>query len=134
MLVVFDLDGTLACSAHRKHHLPDYEAWYEACVNDEPIQPAVTIARDCIKLGYRVEVWTARHELDRPNTTKWVNNHLGRLATIRMMADGTQTDAMFKLELAMRYRPDLVYENDLGCIRAYQKAGVFTCYVGRLIP
>lgn len=74
-LAVFDLDGTLADSAHRQHLLErrprDWNAFFAAATEDPPLAEGVALAlsraRDC-----EVVYLTGRPERCRPDTLAWL--------------------------------------------------------------
>ncbi|MEE1742690.1 hypothetical protein PUR49_40120 [Streptomyces sp. BE147] len=74
-LAVFDLDGTLADSAHRQHHLEgrtkDWNAFFTAAVDDPPLAEGVALAleraEDC-----EVVYLTGRPERCRRDTLDWL--------------------------------------------------------------
>jgi len=49
--VIWDLDGTLFDTTHRQHLLPDWNAFFVACVDDPPIAHVVRIF-DLLHKGY----------------------------------------------------------------------------------
>ena len=89
MRVVFDLDGTLANNDHRQHFLErdpkDWDGFFEACGEDEPIMPAihtfVALYEGCDRRGHRnsIEIWSGRGEGEggsvREKTLKWLQKH-----------------------------------------------------------
>ncbi|MFI6638454.1 haloacid dehalogenase-like hydrolase [Streptomyces sp. NPDC050504] len=74
-LAVFDLDGTLADSAHRQHHLErgprDWNAFFAAAPQDPPLAEGVRLAlesaREC-----EVVYLTGRPERCRRDTEAWL--------------------------------------------------------------
>ncbi|MEU6121621.1 hypothetical protein [Streptomyces sp. NPDC047123] len=74
-LAVFDLDGTLADTAHRQHFLTraprDWNGFFAAAAQDPPLPRGVALAlesaRDC-EVGYL----TGRPERCRPDTVDWL--------------------------------------------------------------
>lgn len=77
---IFDLDGTLCDPSHRLHHISgkkkDYEAFYEACVDDKPKWDIVSLFK---ALGEDVEnnlyIVTGRSEAVKRKTTTWLERH-----------------------------------------------------------
>ncbi|MFJ8311508.1 MULTISPECIES: hypothetical protein [unclassified Streptomyces] len=74
-LAVFDLDGTLADSAHRQHFLDrkprDWDAFFGAAPADPPLAEGVEL---CLKTAEECEVvyLTGRPERCREDTVEWL--------------------------------------------------------------
>ncbi|MFI6685229.1 hypothetical protein [Streptomyces sp. NPDC050485] len=74
-LAVFDLDGTLADSAHRQHFLErkprDWDAFFDAAPTDPPLAEGVRL---CLKAAQECEVvyLTGRPERCREDTVAWL--------------------------------------------------------------
>lgn len=79
MLIVFDLDGTLANDEHRRHlhHAGDYEGFHAACDKDQPNYPMLTMLRIIQASGEEVEIWSGRSEASREKTLQWFHRHTG---------------------------------------------------------
>lgn len=79
-IVVWDLDGTLACGKHRLHLLPtkDYdktESWTEfnkACADDKPIQDNIDLLNRMEEMGMFVVILTGRSDIAEEETVKWL--------------------------------------------------------------
>lgn len=79
-LYIFDLDGTLADCAHRKHFLDykeDAARWrkfYSACDKDAPIVHAIATME---RLRHFADVWifSGRSEEVRDKTVSWLTEH-----------------------------------------------------------
>lgn len=74
-LYIFDIDGTLANAEHRVHLVrdgnSDWDAFYDACVKDEPIQPVISVLKS---LWQHHELWffSGRDERVRDKTIEWL--------------------------------------------------------------
>lgn len=79
MLVVFDLDGTLALCDHRNHLVhrpePDWDAFYAACGGDAPNWPVIRVLYAHRRCHHRVEIWTGRREDQRATTLRWLRDN-----------------------------------------------------------
>ncbi|MDH4172132.1 MAG: hypothetical protein OEW90_01740 [Betaproteobacteria bacterium] len=79
MIVVCDLDGTLADSRHREHHLKktpaDWDAFFSACEQDLPIEQVLRLVHSLWMAGHRIVVVTGRPERLRSQTTIWLDEH-----------------------------------------------------------
>ena len=87
MNIVFDLDGTLADTAHRNHFIErpvgkkDWDAWNKACVDDTPL-PACQILCNAWWDGSEIQIWSGRSEEVRKETEDWLVKHLEDRANI----------------------------------------------------
>ena len=135
LLVVFDLDGTIADDIHRQHHLytedgPDWDSYFSECADDAVIWPVsvlITTLAASADWG-RVEIWTGRPERVREETVAWLRRAGVKYDALRMREDGDhRTNAEYKGELMELYgRPDLVFEDRLPATRWWRDQGV-TC-------
>ena len=90
-LVIFDLDGTLADDAHRKHYLDEsprnWDAYFEACDKDTVVTGMAAVfwmekrwmsmKADWYDCSHRsVQIWTGRNESVRGKTEKWLEDYL----------------------------------------------------------
>lgn len=82
-VVIFDLDGTLACGKHRLHLLPTKdlhltESWAEfnlACADDKVIDDVANMLEAMSLAGYTVVILTGRSDIAREMTVKWLDKH-----------------------------------------------------------
>jgi hypothetical protein len=77
--IVIDIDGTLAKVGDRLKYLQtspkDWDSFYSACFDDEPIAPVVDLV--CrLAPHYFLVFCTGRRESVREQTTKWLKKHL----------------------------------------------------------
>ncbi|TXS43290.1 hypothetical protein EAO75_31705 [Streptomyces sp. uw30] len=77
-LAVFDLDNTLADTAHRQHFLErkprDWDAFFAAAPQDPPIEEGVALARESAE-ECEVRYLTGRPERCRRDTLDWLAEH-----------------------------------------------------------
>ena len=137
---VFDFDGTLCDNSHRAHLIqgpnPDYDAWREACRNDPPKIPVLTMMEGLIRADWRVEIWTAREIGTKDDLTKWGRATQAWLAKhmrpalpipeIRMRPVGDHSAAVkvkssFLVALGV---PDFAVEDDPSVVALYRDWGV----------
>lgn len=75
-IVLCDLDGTLADTSHRVHHLmkepKDWDSWNAGIPEDKPYHHVVTMLRALNMFDYRIIIVTARSEATRPETEHWL--------------------------------------------------------------
>jgi hypothetical protein len=144
MFVVFDLDGTLALDEHRSHHIrgeqKDYDAFYAACVHDEPNWPAIRTFHAHMFLGHRVEIWSGRSDKVRPETLRWLEGAFSLVTCLeperylaRMRPAGDhRPDVDLKRQWLRAARangggPDLVYDDRDRVVAMWREEGV-SCF------
>lgn len=130
-LAVFDLDGTLADTRHRLHHLEsrpkNWRAFFRAADADAPLDEGVELAlrwADECEVGYV----TGRPERCRRATVKWLHRHGLPSGPLWMRGDEDRRPArVTKLELLRRLarnrRIAVVVDDDEQVCDAYEAAG-----------
>ncbi|MFB7509334.1 phosphatase domain-containing protein [Streptomyces broussonetiae] len=130
-LAVFDLDNTLADTAHRQHFLEsrpkDWAAFFAAAPEDPPLAEGIALAvrsaGDC-----EVVYLTGRPERCRRDTLDWLAAHGLPQGRVFMRGDADRRPARFtKLEILRRLARDrevrfLVDDDELVCDDA-ERAG-----------
>lgn len=106
-LFIFDLDGTLALTEHRQHHLQgerkDWRAFFAACVNDQPAEAVVRTMQLLEVAGAEVWIWSGRSDEVRAETIAWLRAH--GIADLRL--SGIQGHAFrFRMRAAEDRRAD----------------------------
>lgn len=82
-IIIWDLDGTLACGKHRLHLLPtenlhSTESWVEfnlASWADNPIHDNIQLMQEMHKAGYITVILTGRSDIARDMTEDWLDKH-----------------------------------------------------------
>jgi hypothetical protein len=136
MRVIFDLDGTLANSEHRVHHLTgavkDWRAFYAACDLDEPVAPILATMGAMIAAGHNCEIWTGRSAEVAEETCHWLARHgLGDVLLRMREAGDHQPDTTLKagwLE-EVGWTPDLVFEDRASVVEMWRSHGIICCQV-----
>jgi hypothetical protein len=81
MDVIFDIDGTLADIAHRRHYVQskpkNWTAFIKASVHDTPNYDIVWMLKTFHNAGCRILIATGRSELDRKLTENWLHSVAG---------------------------------------------------------
>ncbi|MGA4838331.1 LNS2 domain-containing protein [Streptomyces sp. G45] len=123
-LAVFDLDGTLADTAHRQRFLEraprDWEAFFAAAVDDPPLARGVALARESAA-ECEVVYLTGRPERCRADTVAWLAAQELPEGRIWMRRDHDRRPARrTKLEILRRLARDrevrvLVDDDELVC-------------------
>ena len=130
-LAVFDIDGVLADVRHRLRFVErrpkDWDAFFDAAVDDPPLAPGVELAQESAK-DCEVVYVTGRPERCRADTLAWFARHglpQGQLS-MRRRRD-FRPARVAKLELLQRLAADrtvaVVVDDDEQVCDAYEKAG-----------
>ncbi len=114
-MYIFDIDGTLADSSHRRELIlnsdgkydfnnlngDNWKEYYSLCHLDKPITPIIDIARALWRLMHKVIILTGRSESCRPQTEEWLNRfHIEYQGLImRPLGDEQVADTVLKLNL-----------------------------------
>lgn len=126
---MFDLDGTLADTAHRQRFLErtprDWDAFFAAAPNDPPLPEGVRLVRESAQ-GCEVVYLTGRPERCRRDTVDWLAAQGLPEGRIRMRRNDDRRPARHtKLDVLKRLGRDreirmLVDDDELVCIAAEQ--------------
>lgn len=130
-LAVFDLDNTLADTAHRQRFLErrprDWDAFFAAAPADPPIGQGVELVRESA-VECEIVYLTGRPERCRPDTLDWLAAHGLPEGRVYMRRDADRRPARrTKLEILRRLAHDreirvLVDDDELVCEDA-ERAG-----------
>lgn len=138
MIFAFDLDGTLANIEHRLRYIngpkKDWKGFFEACVDDRPITEMVELAGDLETAGHRIEIWSGRSEVVRPQTEEWLNDNFIYYRTLRMRAVGDyRADDIVKGEwldaLDPSQRPRIAFDDRTRVVEMWRSRGIRCCQV-----
>ena len=130
-LAVFDVDGVLADVRHRLRHVEkrpkDWDAFFDAAVDDPPLATGVALAQASAK-DCEVVYVTGRPERCRADTLAWFVRHGLPPGTLSMRGARDRRPARIaKLELLRRLACDRVVavavDDDPAVCRAYEDAG-----------
>ena len=150
MRYIFDLDGTLADCTHRLHHLDkspkDWDSFFAACDQDAPIFPMIQLLGDLSQRGNWVEIWSARSDIVRFETLKWLSDvascnvgeyggyHVVCKLRMRLIGDYTQDhelkkEWLYEDKAAGGDRIDLVFEDRQRVVDMWRSKGIMCCQV-----
>lgn len=145
MFVVFDLDGTMCDGSHKIELLKhpekagdpwpeqDFAAWTEACIDDVPIEPILSVAQAMVQTGHRVEFWTGRGEDAREVTERWIAKHghiAGLPVRMRPVHEPNTPDFMVKAQYLIDYgKPDLIFEDKGSVVDMWRAHGILCAQV-----
>ena len=132
--VIFDVDGTIADVAHRRHFVEqkpaDWKAFKDATVNDTPVQWVVDIAKRFIAQGDEVAFFSARNETEREVTEKQISEWIGdgHKGVFLRPNDSYEPDEVFKSELADKFEEmggkiDLVFDDRNKVVQMWRDRG-----------
>lgn len=142
MLVVFDIDGTVADIEHRIHWIKskpkNWAAFNSEAVNDEVIIPIRNIYYSLVYDGHHTILFvTGRNEQTRKQTEQWLFDngfkHYNQL--FMRKADDYRSDVIVKQEVLNNIvktygsKPDIVFEDRPRVIRMWRDNGVFVVNV-----
>jgi phosphoglycolate phosphatase-like HAD superfamily hydrolase len=141
MLVVFDIDGTLADCRHRLHYVrtrPKNWAAFDAGIPHDILIPSTAaVFHQMVDAGHAVILATGRNEATRLSTENWLaNNRLRGYQKIYMRVDGDyRPDDVVKGEMLTQIiadygqRPDMVFDDRPRVVAMWRAAGiwVFDC-------
>jgi hypothetical protein len=110
--IIIDIDGTIAKPGDRLKFIQgpnkDWDAFYEACFDDEPIMTIIELIR-LLNRSYELVFCTGRRESVRTKTADWLLDHV-------YLNGGAPTECM-KAKLLMRanndYRHDAIVKPEL---------------------
>ena len=134
---IFDIDGTLADSSHRVHHImrtdgspKDWDAYFAALSHDKPILHMRDLARTLSTGNVYIVYVSGRPEESRKETLDWLVAHRcpeGRLY-MRPVGD-RRDDDIVKIELLAKLRADgfeplLAFDDRTRVVKAWRAAGV----------
>ena len=141
MIVLVDIDGTLANLDHRLHLIkndaPRWDEFFDACSDDMPIVPIVELIENILDNDANTVIFvTGRPERIRLRTLGWLSkafdNHKLDRPMLMMRKDGDhRKDDIVKAEMliALRqlgYNPDLAIEDRVRVAELYRQEGIVT--------
>jgi len=103
--IIVDIDGTLANCEHRLHHIryfgseggeeatfkADWDAFYENCDKDDPIEPTCELVRVLKEAGWGVILITGRSYFARKETIGWLQSYNIKYDLLLMRRHGDHT-------------------------------------------
>lgn len=133
---IFDIDGTLADCQHRIHHIQrtddqpkDWDAYYESCDLDKPIEHMVSLARNLT--GYApIVLVSGRRESTRQKTINWLlDQHIYGAALHLRQDNDHRDDDIIKIEILEKIRaegfePIMAFDDRTRVVKAWRAAGI----------
>ena len=137
MLVVFDIDGTLANIEHRLDYVrskPKNWAAFDAGIpNDKVNEPVAAVFHQMVDAGHAVILASGRNERSRAATEQWfvANGLRGWQKLYMRKADDFRSDDIVKQEILDQIvrdfgkKPDMVFDDRPRVVRMWREAGIF---------
>jgi hypothetical protein len=133
--IIVDIDGTLANTDHRKHHLEkrpkDWDSWHAAADGDAPYMDVMEVVHHCANgLSAEIILCSGRSESQRFQTCIWLRRHKFPARYLYMRKDGDyRPDHIIKIELLTRIRADgfdplMVFDDRDSVVAAWRSAGL----------
>jgi phosphoglycolate phosphatase-like HAD superfamily hydrolase len=140
--VVFDCDGVLADSSHRRHVGKNWaiatedevDEWHSRHHLDRPIKPMMDLAWSLRRAGYAVVVLTSRCQKQREDTRKWLAWQGLPVEDIYCREVGERTpNHLYKArkirEIQERYDIRFALDDEPAIVDTYRQAGIFCLQV-----
>jgi phosphoglycolate phosphatase-like HAD superfamily hydrolase len=131
---IFDIDGTIANGDHRLHHIKkhpkDWDAYFGACHDDEPIGHIVDIAYALNSAGHKIVLVSGRSSVVRDKTTDWLARCFPFYDALYMRPEGDhKDDDKLKIELLEQMRldgwdPVMAFDDRSRVVKAWREAGI----------
>jgi phosphoglycolate phosphatase-like HAD superfamily hydrolase len=138
MLVVFDIDGTIANIEHRLDYVrskPKNWKAFDAGIPNDKVNPYVAAAFFALRdAGHDIVFASGRNERSRDATVAWLDaNGFWQPSSHLWMrkADDFRSDDIVKLEILDEIiadygkKPDMVFDDRPRVIRAWRSQGIF---------
>lgn len=95
MIVIFDLDGTLALIEHRRHFVEgkkkNFRRFNAACVDDKPNLPVIEMLNLLAVQGHRIWIFSGRSDEVLNETSDWLHKHGVTYEMLVMRREGDNT-------------------------------------------
>jgi hydroxymethylpyrimidine pyrophosphatase-like HAD family hydrolase len=137
MLVVFDIDGTLANIEHRLEHVkqkPKNWAAFDAGIPDDKVnEPVASVFWSLLDTDHTILLASGRNERSRQATVDWLfDNFLFGYEKLYMRkADDFRSDDIVKQEILDQIiadygrKPDMVFDDRPRVVSMWRRNGIF---------
>lgn len=135
MIVVFDIDGTLAKIDHRLHHIkkkPKDWASFDASISkDEVNEPVVEVYKHLYRADHIVLLASGRNERSRERTENWLFKHGIFYDKLYMRPKmDYRCDSIVKKEILDQIivdygKPDMVFDDRPRVVNMWRENGIF---------
>lgn len=135
MIVIFDLDGTLANIDHRRSLVEgnniDWDSFYKACVDDIPNEVVIKMFNLLQNEGYVMVIFSGRGEIVRKESYQWLrkNGIKPDMFLMRPEGDFTSDDELKRNWLKIINKNDIfcVFDDRDKVVKMWRDEGV-TCF------
>lgn len=135
--IIFDIDGTIADTAHRAHFIErkpprDWKSFYESMVTDEPHWMALKCLQH-FAYSHAILLLTGRPTEYHGHTTDWLERYKISYARLYMRPDGDfRADYVLKKEIYQKqiepfFDVRLVLEDRSSVVKMWRSLGL-TCW------
>ncbi len=113
--IIVDVDGTISRVGDRLKFLlqdpVDWDSFYDACFEDEPIEEIVQMVQDLYEAGNEIIFCTGRRESCREATVEWFKNNFKlSLSSNSMLLMRPNKDHRHDIEI----KPELLKKAEIG--------------------
>lgn len=139
MDIIFDIDGTLADLAHRRHFVTskpkNWPAFQALAHKDGIFEPVAVLARSLATLAHRIILCSGRGEQERPVTEAWLAKHQITHERLYMRAEGDyRADDIIKGELLDKmlqdgFRPEIAFDDRDRVVALWRRRGLICAQV-----
>jgi len=137
MLLLCDVDHTVADAAWRDPWLGQWDIYYPKSVDDKPIVPVIKAVNAMALLGWQVVMFTSRNERWRQITLDWLMRH-NVLASGLLMRSEDDFNACGETKYQMAIRAfgeelkdvEMVWDNTESVLEPFRARGIVTMLVG----
>jgi len=103
-IVIFDIDGTLADTSEREHHVrnhpKNWNAFFAGMAQDKAVVSMVRLSNILYDAGVYIILCSGRNERHRGETVEWMNREGVRYHELRLRADDDmRSDVKAKREM-----------------------------------
>jgi len=140
------IHGEGSLSKHFYYHketeqrfVPDWQAFYESCVKDTPIKPAVEIIHALSGAYHHIEIWSGRCTSVRLKTIDWLlwhvkliwcsgfdpNEHLRMRPIGDTTADDVLKEKWLDEAISKGQQVDMVFDDRPKVVRMWRRRGIF---------
>jgi len=121
MIVIFDLDGTLALIEHRRHFVEgdkkDWPAFFAACVDDTLNLAVVELFRILKDAGHCMWIMSGRSDEVEQDTVSWLYNNDIEFDKLIMRKHGDhQPDDKLKKSWLDKHFPTKLSRDNIMCV------------------
>ncbi|MFC3303665.1 hypothetical protein ACFONP_13110 [Parvularcula lutaonensis] len=102
-------------------------------MDDRPIAPVITIYRELLAAGHRVEIWSGRSDEVREQTHAWLDRHVapGTVVTRMRARRDYRPDVELKEGwlLEETTRPDIIFDDRQAVVDMWRRHGLICAQV-----